>query len=445
MKDSGIDGYNMAALKQEALKNAFYKQDANGQMQLDPDSFDPSVDHVAEAIKKNPLAVTTDEAFDDFAKKAEKFKTASDITSYTPTGTTYRHKANLIAPAYMTPETVIDPKTKEEVTTGFVPKHDIATEQGNPLFHTFDKGGKQVREPVRLLDEGIFDKGLKPAMQDRIRGMVQQHLNEYSSKSGKQIDINSPEAKLVGRAIAYDMLNVRSRDGGTIGNMDEDGKPSGASVSLNVHESPAYLKNVEDIAAAAKRGRNSEPTATELANQYKRNPAEAIADVFTGKEDIAGNSSVKLNGKVTLPGGKTKDVKDYQVIDVTSSMTGGGLKSGRGEDYKFKSVYYKPDSRALIVEEEQSKPNGGKTTNFNEIPEANIGQFINQIAEANGIPKPAVKSILEKIGYSGGKFKGSNKPAAQPAAPDDPAAADFKARKNSWRVALKKSTGQSNP
>jgi hypothetical protein len=60
MKDSGIDGYNMAALKQEALKNAFYKQDANGKMQLDPDSFDPSVDHVAEAIKKNPLAVTTD-------------------------------------------------------------------------------------------------------------------------------------------------------------------------------------------------------------------------------------------------------------------------------------------------------------------------------------------------------------------------------------------------
>jgi hypothetical protein len=335
------------------------------------------------------------------------------------------------------------------VTTGFVPKHDIATEQGQPLFHAFDKGGKQVREPVRLLDEDFFDKGMKPAMHDRIRGMVQEHLKEYSNKSGRQIDINSPEAKLVGRAIAYDMLNVESRKGGTIGDLDIDGKPSQASATLNVHESPAFLKSVEDIAAAHKRGTNSELTPAQLEKLNKRNIGEAIGSVFSGKED---GQHVKLNGEMYDPGGKAIPMKDLQDIDVTGSMPDGGIKAGTGANHSFNGVYFDPKGRQLIIEKEETVK-GAKRTNYIQVPESNVGQFINRYAEANNINKTSVKALLEKMNYSNGKFNATAQPAAVAPAATDPNAADFNKRKKSWRnaypkkatEAIKNPLGQSNP
>lgn len=431
MKDSGIDGYNHGALKQEALKNAFYKQDDKGQSQLDPDSFDPSVDYVAMAIEKNPLAVTNPDVFDEFAKKAEKFTNTADVTTYTPTGTTYRSKADLTAAAYMVPE--VDAKG---VTTGFVPKHEIAKERGNPLLFDFKKDGKTTRSPIRLLDESEYDKGLKPAMQDRIRGMVQEHLSAYEKKTGNKIAVDSPEAKDVGRAFAYDMLNVASRKGGSIKHLEQQGKLSPQQISLNINQTPAALQNVEDRAAASKRGTNSELTPDQLAKQNKRNLGQAIGDVFTGKEDITENAKINLNGEMYSPNGKPIPLKDRQVVDITGSMPDGGIKAGTGASHQFNAVYFDPKARELIVEKEEG-PQGNKRTNYTQIPEANIGQFINRYAEANGMNKAGIKALLEQIGYSGGKFKRSNEPAA---AQETPEAKDFKERKKQkpWREAAQK-------
>lgn len=437
MKDSGMAGYNYSALKQEALKNAFYKTDDKGQSQMDPDNFDPSVDYVAQAIQKNPLAVTTEDVFDEFAKKAEKKTTTADVTSYTPAGTTFRSKADLTAAGYMVPETVWDPKagkSGEHVTTGFVPKYEVAKDRGNELLFDFQKDGKTTRAPIRLLDEQEYDKGLWPAMHDRIRGMVQEHLSAYEKKTGNKIAIDSPEAKDVGRAFAYDMLNVDSRKGGSIKHLEQQGKLSPQQISLNINQSPAGLQNVEDRAAAAKRGRNSEPTQAEQDRQSKRNFGEALADVFTGKEDIAESAKVKLNGEVYTPDGKKKPVKDFKVIDITGSMPGGGIKAGTGANHTFGAVYFSPESSAVIIEKEEG-PQGNKQTNYMEIPEANFGQFINRYAEANGMNKAGTKAFLERIGYSGGKFKRSNK-AVQP----NPAAEGFKEAKKQkpWREAAQK-------
>lgn len=447
MQASGEIGYNYAALKDEALKSAFYKPGANGQLQLDPDNFDPNINYVQKAIQEKPLEVTNTDVFDEFAKKAEKFTKSGDVTTYTPTGTTFRSKANLISPAYMVPETVYDAKAKETVTTGFVPKHDIATEQGNPLFHTFLKDGKEVSEPVRLLDEQEFDQGLKSAMQHRIRGMVQEHIKEYHDKTGKVIDIDSPQAKLVGRAIGYDLLNVASRNGGSIQHLENQGKPSSAQINLNIQSTDKYIQSREDIAAANKRGRVSVLTPEEEKKQYQRNVGQVLGDVFTGTEDISGNSKVKLNGTVFGSDGKGKAVKDYQVVDILSSMPGGSLKAGSGVNYDYKGVYYRPENRSIVVAKEVSNPNNTKKTNYEEIPEAQVGQFINKIAEANGIPKAQVKALLEKIGYKNGKFVSRSPtpatPAVNPAEPIDDAAQDFKDRKakgKSWRDASKNAT-----
>lgn len=401
MKDSGIDGYNFAALKQEALKNAFYKTDDKGQAQLDPDSFDPSVDHVAQAIQKNPLAVTNADVFDEFAKKAEKFTTSSDVTTYTPTGTTYRSKADLISPSYMVPETVWDPKAKEHVTTGFVPKHDIATEQGQPLFHTFDKSGKQVREPVRLLDEQEFDKGLTKAMQDRIRGMVQDHIKEYSNKSGKEIDINSPEAKLVGRAIAYDMLNVASRKGGSIKHMEQQGKLSPQQISLNIGGSDKYLDNLRKQTEVRTRARLN------VTDGLKSNPAKVFSQILNGNPDYLQGETLQINGK--------------NVIDVTETFKGGGLKAGRGENFKYKNIYYNPEEQVFTVEKESKDKYGITKTETKEIPKSELNKFIYQIAEANGLKIDKVNEQLKAFGLEDA----------------DPAAQDFNKRK-SWKDASKK-------
>lgn len=437
MRESGLTGYNYAALKEQALKNAFYSQDANGQLQLDPDNIDLNQDYVKKAIENNPLEVTTEDVFDEFAKKAEKFETVGDVTTYTPTGTKFRSKAQLISPDYMVPE--VD---DQGVTTGFVPKHDIATEQGSPLFHTFEQGGKQVRAPVRLLDENFYDKGLKPAMQDRIRGMVQRDIKTYSDKTGKQVDINSPAAKDVGRAIAYDLLNVPSRKGGSIKHIENKGQPSQAQINLKIQQSPEFLQNVEDKAAAAKRGRVSVEDPNNP-DQYKSNAAELIGDIFTGKDDVSANPKLKLNGDLFSMSGKSRSVKDYEVIDVTSSMKDGGLKAGRGQNFEYKKVYFNPKERTLIVDQEETLRSGKKATKSIEIPEAQIGQFINQIAEANGIDKRGVRALLDKMGYKNNKFGGTTQaapapattaPAAQPDTPEN----DYKSRKakRPWKQSM---------
>jgi hypothetical protein len=431
MRDSGLTGYNYANLRDEALRNAFYTKGADGQLQLNPDGIDLSQDYVQKAIHDNPLAVTTEDVFDEFSKKSDKFETLADVTTYTPTGGKTKSRAQLIAADYMVPE--VD---SHGVTTGFVPKHQIATDQGNPLVHAFQQDGKTVNAPIRLLDEEFYNKGMKPAMQDRIRGMVQQRLQEYTQRTGKQVDIDSPQAKDLGRAFAYDMLNVASRKGGSIRHVENKNQPSPAMVNLRIQQMPEYRQNTYNKAADARAGRLSVPDPNDP-DQYKRNVGEAIGDIFTGKEDLSGITPDTINGSLFDLDGTSKKVENYKAIDVTSSMPGGGLRSGGGAKFDYKRVFFNPDTRSLVVEQEEPTKSGKKSYKFLEIPESKVGQFINRVAEANNIDKRGVRALLDKIGYKGNKFGGSTKAAPSPAGGTDEAT-DFDKRaagKPSWRKA----------
>lgn len=416
MQASGEIGYNYAALKDEALKKAFYKTDITGKPQLDPDSFDPNINYVQKAIEDNPLAVTNTDVFDEFAKKAVKRTKTSDVTTYTPTGTTFRSKANLISPAYMVPETVIDPKTNETVTTGFVPKHDIATEQGKPLVHTFMKDGKEVKEPVRLLDEDEFDHGLKSSMQHRIRGMVKEHIKEYKDKTGNEIDINSPQAKLVGRAIAYDLLNVASRSGGSIQHLENQGKPSQAEIHLNMGNLPGYFEMLTKESEARAQGH-----VNVTGNTKPINAADVIGRAFNNDSELLQGDTVEKDGK--------------QVYDLTSLFQGGGLQAGRGANFQYKGIFYDPESRTLKVDKQQTDQLGLKFEVTETIPESKIGQFIRNIAQANGISLNQVPSLLENIGYKNGKFNKAGSLA------DKLMEKDIN-RRRSWKESVKNPFGQ---
>ena len=104
MKESGLIGYDFGKIKEEALKSAFYKTDANGQSQLDPDQADPSINWVEKAIQESPDKVTTGLGFDTFADKAKMKEEASSIQDFDRFGNMDRHDVNLKYQEYMVPE-----------------------------------------------------------------------------------------------------------------------------------------------------------------------------------------------------------------------------------------------------------------------------------------------------------------------------------------------------
>lgn len=403
MRESGLTGYDYGKLKDLAMKSAFYKQGANGQEMIDPGEVDANTNYLQKVIQENPEQVTTAAGLDLFAKNSPMQKQLYDQANYDRYGNMSKAKVHLIGQNWLQPEYSTE-KGKQDSITGLVPKHDVATENGNPLFHEYtNELGKTTREPVRLLSENVYDDMMqrRPDIADYMRGVVKQHLNEYKDQTGKEISINDPRSKMIARAIAYNELNNRKTP--SIENAEVNNKPSSVVANLNVQSTDKYLQNVYDKAAAAKGGRASVLSPEEEAKLYKRNVGEVLGDVFKGKENLS--SSQYLNGKVSLSDGTKKEFKNRSVVDILSSMPGGSLKAGSGVDYDYKGIYFDPKSRSIIVGKETTTPGGSKVTNYDEIPEANIGQFINKVAEANGIPKAGVPALLEKIGYKDGKFQ----------------------------------------
>lgn len=378
MKASGYEGYDFAKLKDTALQQAFFNTDPQtGQPVLDPTKADPSVNWAAKAIDASPELVTTGGDLDAFAKQSPMNKSLSDIRTFDQTGKESRQKVHMTGQNWLVPD-----ENEKGETVGMVPKYEIATDGGQPLMHTFkDEAGKDVSAPVRMLDEALYDSMVKskPGVNDYFRGLVKTDLE----KLGKDIPLNSPEAKRMARTFAYDELKRRKTS--SIENAEVQGKPSAAQVNLNVQSSPQGLQFIEDRAEATARGRTS---VTGMPGERTKgtNVFQAIGNVMTNKPEFLEGDVVPVNGK--------------NVIDVTAAMPGGGLKKGIGEDEKYKSVYYDPKDRNLIVETQETGKKGQKAT----ITEPEIGPFMYKIAEANGVDRAEVRKWLNQIGYKDGRF-----------------------------------------
>lgn len=398
LKDQKVLGYNFGALKEEAIRNAFYDTAEDGTTTINPEKADPSVNWLAKAVESAPEKVTDPQAWNVYAQKSPAGSTLTDITRYSPKGEMTREKVNIKGQNYLIPEYDDKGDFKE-----MVPRYETATDGSDPLIGEFlDQSGKGTKAPIRLLDEQHFD-ALPPGLIDNIKGQLKPVLSQYEKETGNKIGFDDPRAKNVARAIAYDELNNPARKAIIMQQTEVQGKPSPAQINLQIQSSPEYLETERKKAAARKQGRLDVADEEKLSD-YKVTTVETIGNIFNNDEETLKNPEAKLSGKAVEYGsGKTTALKNVSAIDVTSAFPGGGLKSGRGDDYDYKKIYYDPTQRQLIVQKETGT--GFKKRLENEVvPESKVGQFIYQIAEANGVPRQAVKKMLTEMGYSGGKF-----------------------------------------
>lgn len=413
MQQNGYKGYDYAKIKSYALDNAFYDTDEKGNKSLNPDKADINTHWVQQAIENNTSDVTTSAGLDEFAKTSPMQRIGADTYIRDPFGKTSRTKVHFTGQNWLVPEF-----DKDKVATGLVPKHDIATEGNNPITHWVqDANGKNIQKNIRLLDEGFYDDISKkrPDVANYINGEVKQHLKEYLASTGEEIPLNSPKAKLVGRAILYEELDRRKAEGIDI--LSDPNKQSTFRTNLNIRESPEYLQQLSDESAAKAKGYAAGKglTAAQMMKKFDRNTVESIGDIFNNKADSLHGDEVTYKGRTT--------------IDVTAALPGGGLKKGRGENEVYKQILYDPAKRSLIVSTETKDDLGMKHTETEEKPEKDMEAFLYKIAEANGVNKGYVKTLLDNMGYANGKFKN---PAALPS--DLAGKIDSESRTNKQRL-----------
>lgn len=197
-------GYIKDKLRQESLRGAFYGPD--GKLK-DITTIDPDIDWMAEAVRKNPLAVTDNTGLQEYITKTSKNTELIDAKTYNSKGGFARKKLKVTAPGFMQ----LDKDERGNDTRDLVPKFELAADDENPITHEFvGKDGKKVVAPVRLVDENVFKQILasNPSYADNLRGQVMGVLEQYKNPDGSTIDINSPQATNVARALLYDDLKA---------------------------------------------------------------------------------------------------------------------------------------------------------------------------------------------------------------------------------------------
>jgi hypothetical protein len=309
-----------------------------------------------------------------------------------------KNKVHLVGQDFLVPD--VDAKG---VTTGLVPKYETAHDGGKPLMHTFtDAKGVKTEAPVRVLDEGTFDNMLQrdPSIADHIKGVVKAHIGEYKDENGQPLDIGSPKAKLVARAIAYDELNRRKK--ASIEQAQIDNKPSAAQVHVNLYGDKeneyrdrergmrlgtqdvlgTEQQRAEARAAGSAAGRQSVlgSDSTQSANRAKGTAAGKAAAAVGATGVTAADPATRFekNGDTNtlkpFVGTDTKDGKKIDKISKTSSLNllnDYYIKFADGTEKKFKdktelSKYLKDQAPAAGAPA-TTAPTGGSTKKPNTL------------------------------------------------------------------------------
>jgi hypothetical protein len=386
LKETGAKGYDFAELKNQALRNAFHSFDPKtgaDQGLQDINNVDPSRNYVMETLQNHPDQITNAADFDEYAKNSPMIKNMVDAQRYDPnTGEENRRKVYAVGQNWLEPE--YDPKTKR--LTQLVPHYDHATDGGNPITHTVvDDQGHATQEPVRLLDQNVFDNlTQQKGVGDYLRGQVMKHIQEYNDKNGTKLDLNSPQAQMVARAIAYQELNARK--GGGVQQTDIVNKPSAAEVNLH------YYGGRYDRAYDATQGRIDamRDEGIDPANPKGKNakPANTV-DVL---QEIANNNPEYLHGEA-------EEVNGRAVMNVNEVLPKAKLKFGPANSDAYKNVFYDPKDRTFILEHRDPK------TPNEEVPANKMQDFLYKVAQANGVPSAYVDKSMQKYGYSKGAYQ----------------------------------------
>lgn len=202
-------GYDKFKLEAAAKKKAFL--DDNGQMK-DLQLVDPNINYVTQAVKDNPFDVTNNKGIDEWLKSENRFINSNKVKQYNSRDGYDLKEVKTNAYSWAVPN--VDNMGVNDKT--FVPAYDEVMDDGKKLMHDFSDGkGGVVAAPVRMVKEPLFKSIMSNSSgtADWVRGQVLQHIKDYKDENGNPIDINSPQANNMARAILYDELKTRGLGG----------------------------------------------------------------------------------------------------------------------------------------------------------------------------------------------------------------------------------------
>lgn len=377
-------GYDPDAITQQARKEAFYNPDGSLK---DISSVDPGNDYVTEAAKNHPELVTTGKGLDDFVAKTPMRDYSNSVTTtYAGRGKTTTYDAK--APFWMDLQKNPDGSTATDDSGN--PKglgvvgSPMVDDKGQPITNP-DNG-----QPMMAMDKDHFNAIMthNPDVADYVRGEVNK---QFTAAGAKQLPAEgSPQWDMMARHVLGDEL--QTRDKSYFKTRDQQ-KESAPAVKVEIGQNPEMLDATAKYESALKLKGDYAHYDPKSGKAVKTNAVQTVGEIFNNNQSF-------LQGPSTdLPDGRT-------VIDVTDAFPGGGLKSGRGQDDVFKSIYYDPNKRSLIVQSEAKTKDqsGQKEMTTEEIPESKAGLFMSRIAAANGVDPGKVNDIFNQVGYKGAKF-----------------------------------------
>lgn len=381
MRASNVAGYDYAKLKDEALRAAFHKRDPKTGQDLglnDIKDVDPSQNYIMKTLQDRPDLVTTSEGVDAFAKNYAQVKYGTDAITYNAKKQKTRSKVNVVGQGYLTPDVDEEGAITDQngAMKELVPKYEHATDGGQQIMYDFtNPEGKAVKAPVRLLDEGIFDEAVNhKGVGDWLRGQVMSHMKEYKDATGKEIDMGSPQAHQVARAIMYDELKRRKTGG--IQYLDEVNKPSGAEVNQYYNGSPYEKSKASTMGRLAAYDEMGLPIPGTEKTEKPLNPIDTIHQFFNNNEDYLKGDIENING--------------HDVVDVTAQFKT-SFKYGHGQAETYKKVYFDPQRRVLVTEDSEG--------NTEDHKESELKNYLKSIAPANGVKSELVGRSFDRAGY----------------------------------------------
>lgn len=388
-KLKGYTGYNTEALQQQALKSAFYGPD--GKMK-DISTVDPNEDYVTMATKEHPELVTSGKGLDDFVAKTPMAEySRNDTTTYA--GRSRNVKVDAKHPFYMD----VQRDAKGNILTdenGAAKGMDVV---GSPMLDDNNKPmlNPQTGQPFMAMNKNYFNAIMthNPDVADYVRGQVNTHFKDAGAKTLPAE--GSPQWDMMARHILGDELKTRDKSAFKVSDVEKESAPA---IKVEIGQNPGMLNDLAKYESAVKLKGEYSYLDPKTGKETKTNAVETVAKIF--------------NNDPSFTTGEQKDIGGRSVIDVTSYFPGGGLKTGRGADDVYKSIYYDPAKRELIaeVQPKTKDASGNKPITYETIPEAKAGLFVSRIAGANGVDPGRVASILDAQGYKGAKFNNAGQP-----------------------------------
>lgn len=211
-------GYNKSEMLKEALNAAFIGEDGNVIPMENIDQVDVEKDYIAEAVKRNPLGVTTGDIFSEAIKDFEVGSEKRGVMRQSATGARQRRMSLLKSRG------VFD---YDEDAGKWVPKYEIAKDGDKPQMGTFtNEKGEKVQAPIRMVPDDVFNKMVSsyPAIADRIRGEV--------LRINPNIDLNGPEARRLAKMLMYEELKPLAT--GAIEDIQETKAAPAPRINVNI-------------------------------------------------------------------------------------------------------------------------------------------------------------------------------------------------------------------